>query len=95
MPIRCIEISDNGKRIYLRDTSKLKSTYITLTHRWNSETHASRTTTANYDQRLNGKDFGQLPQLFLDSFTVAKKLGVRYVWIDSLCIIQEGDNKRD
>ncbi|PVH78553.1 heterokaryon incompatibility, partial [Cadophora sp. DSE1049] len=36
-----------------------------------------------------------LSQTFLDSFEVAKRLGVHYIWIDSLCIIQEGDNYSD
>ena len=38
----------------------------------------------------------QLPQSFKDAFYVAEKLGFRYVWIDSLCIIQDtGDWKQE
>lgn len=32
---------------------------------------------------------GQLPGKYLDAIRVAKALGFRYIWIDSLCIIQD------
>jgi hypothetical protein len=36
-----------------------------------------------------------LPKTFLDALDLARRLGVKYVWIDSLCIIQHGDNGDD
>ena len=36
-----------------------------------------------------------LPPTFLDALEVARKVKVDYVWIDSLCIIQSGDDGRD
>ncbi|KAI9857992.1 MAG: hypothetical protein M1813_007962 [Trichoglossum hirsutum] len=36
-----------------------------------------------------------LPQTFKDAVIVTRKLGKRYLWIDSLCIIQYGDNFED
>ena len=73
----------------------MKGAYITLTYRWNHETENCKTTTANHAERLQGRGFGQLPKLFQDIFTVVEKLGVRYVWIDSICIIQKGDDGAD
>jgi len=32
--------------------------------------------------------FGTLSCLFQDAVTVTRKIGIRYLWIDSLCIIQ-------
>ena len=32
--------------------------------------------------------FSTLPQSFQDAVTVTRKLGIPYLWIDSLCIIQ-------
>lgn len=37
---------------------------------------------------------GSLPGTFRDAVIVTRKLGIRYLWIDSLCIIQ-GPDKRD
>ncbi|CAI9632940.1 unnamed protein product [Alternaria burnsii] len=36
-----------------------------------------------------------LPQTFQEAIEVSKKLGVWYLWIDSLCIIQSGDDRQD
>jgi hypothetical protein len=100
MPIRCIKVDANGKPLTLEDTETRTEPYITLTHRWDSDkptkrVEACQTTTDNLKDRLNGKGFGELPQHFLDAFHIAAKLGVEYVWIDSLCIIQAGDNGHD
>jgi hypothetical protein len=45
--------------------------------------------------RLLGEDFGELPQLFRDAFTVAETLDIKFIWVDSLCIIQQGDDLAD
>jgi hypothetical protein len=36
-----------------------------------------------------------LPKTFQDAIELSRQLGVRYLWIDSLCIIQEGDKHED
>lgn len=36
-----------------------------------------------------------LPQTSLDALQAAKRLGIDYFWIDSLCIIQEEDQHKD
>ncbi len=33
----------------------------------------------------------QVPQTFQDAMLIAQRLGVRYIWIDSLCIIQDSE----
>jgi len=103
LPTRVIEIvpttTPGKRRLYLRETTingqKKKGTYITLTHRWNESTNRCITTTTNYSNRLQGKEFDNLSPLFEDVFTIAENLDVRYVWIDSLCIIQAGDDLAD
>ncbi|KAI9650838.1 hypothetical protein NHQ30_000872 [Ciborinia camelliae] len=37
----------------------------------------------------------KMPLVFRDAILVARELGVRYLWIDALCIIQEGDDGQD
>ena len=46
---------------------------------------------------LNGIDLNSLPSTFKDAVTVTRALGRRYLWIDSLCVIQgpDGDFKTE
>lgn len=39
--------------------------------------------------RKLGIDIAHLPQTFQDAIVVTRRLGVRYIWIDSLCICQD------
>lgn len=65
--------------------------YIALSHCWGKTQHIT-TTRNTLDQRKRGIPMPSMSRTFQDSITIARKLGVRYVWIDSLCIIQ-GDAK--
>jgi hypothetical protein len=38
---------------------------------------------------MQGINFGELPRTFQDAITVTRQLGIRFLWIDSLCIIQD------
>jgi hypothetical protein len=45
---------------------------------------------------MNGIEDTDLPQTFLDAVIITRKLGVKYLWIDSLCILQkfeDGDSE--
>jgi hypothetical protein len=66
--------------------------YVTLSHCWGGATFAKLTEDklAPFKKGISVKD---LPQTFQDAIRVARRLGskpgkVRYIWIDSLCIIQ-------
>lgn len=97
LPTRVIEISriDDHQQLHLRETDCVNGAYITLTHRWNETTGQCITTSSNYVARLQGEDLNDLPHLFLDAFIIAEKLGIKYIWIDSICIVQEGDGLVD
>lgn len=95
LPARCVELSRNGKDVFLRNTEGSYGSYITLTHRWSPETEICKTTISNYQERLEGMGFENFSRLFKDALVIAAKLEVRYVWIDSICIIQHGDEGAD
>ncbi|KAK8058002.1 hypothetical protein PG994_008450 [Apiospora phragmitis] len=82
-------------RISLQETEGIVGAYITLSHRWSGETESSRTTIGNYAARRQQIDATTLPKAFQQAIMVAKHLGIHFLWIDSLCIIQEGDGGRD
>lgn len=95
LPSRVIEISADGNNLRLVESAGKNGTYIAVTHRWNQQTEESKTTLQNYQSRLSGGSFDDLPELYRHFFTIARRLGVHYVWIDSLCIIQNGDGGAD
>lgn len=43
----------------------------------------------NIDDRIQGIEVHKLPKTFQDAVRVTRELGKRYLWIDSLCIIQD------
>jgi hypothetical protein len=50
---------------------------------------------SNYEARINGDGFQNLSQVFKEAIFITKRLGFCYLWIDSLCIIQDSDNGED
>ncbi|KAJ4248821.1 hypothetical protein NW762_012659 [Fusarium torreyae] len=100
VPTRLIDVGngDSGSlTVYLRETGKdtsyrsNKLRYIALSHPWgNGEEHQHFCTTSeNLQGRLHdGIAFSQFPSTFKHAIEVTRRLGVQYLWIDSLCIIQ-------
>lgn len=68
--------------------------YLTLSHRWGSYS-VMKLTTGNPGVRERGLPLGILSRTFQDFIELARRMKVRYVWIDSLCIIQDGDGGAD
>lgn len=64
--------------------------YMVLSYRWPedfpNEPKSTRETILNH---MQGLDVSKLPQVFNDFFQIAARLRVEYVWINSLCIIQD------
>ncbi|KAK5651663.1 hypothetical protein OQA88_11838 [Cercophora sp. LCS_1] len=80
--------------LVLVETEGLTGSYVCLSHRWvQPQTSMTSTTKTNYHERLSGKYLDNLPTLFHDVFHAAAALNIYYVWIDSLCIVQ--DDARD
>ncbi|KAL6362608.1 hypothetical protein LRP88_03899 [Fusarium phalaenopsidis] len=76
------------------------SKYIALSHRWGDTNKHRPFCTRMTDAGGMGHDlesfktsipFDQVPQTFRDAIQTTRRLGVRYLWIDSLCIIQGDD----
>jgi hypothetical protein len=57
--------------------------YLTLSHRWGSGTVKLNVET--YRQMLAGSSFLDLPGTYRDAVEVTLHLGLRYLWIDSIC----------
>jgi hypothetical protein len=69
--------------------------YVALSHCWGKlmkdQIPSWCTTSSNEKDRAQGFPVEQLPLTFQDAIRVTRELGQRYLWIDSLCIIQGRD----
>ncbi|KAI0466847.1 HET-domain-containing protein [Xylaria cf. heliscus] len=66
--------------------------YITLSHCWGTwgAKELPVLTTSNIDERVShGMDLSLLPPTFKDAIEAAGWFNIRWLWIDSLCIIQD------
>ena len=61
---------------------------MTLSHRWGAASFL-QLTSSNLPDLVKGFRIADLPQTFQDAIGVARRLGCRYLWIDSLCIVQD------
>ena len=94
VPTRLLDVSEHHTPSafenlkLITDTSKCYGGYATLSHRWGSCQHFC-TSTANLESHCRGVRPGTLPKTFQDAITVTRIMGVKYLWIDAICIVQD------
>ncbi|KAI0101923.1 HET-domain-containing protein [Nemania sp. FL0031] len=96
IPSRLLEINhgDLGLRIRLVESSDLSPRngikFAALSHVWGNQDSSPplRLLSSNIYQFKDGIKVSELPKNFVDAAQVCARLELRYLWIDSLCIIQ-------
>lgn len=96
-PTRLIDVGDAGIRLV--DTATLLAEdqrYAALSYRW-GDTNILLTTTDSIRDRMTDIPPDSMPKTIRDAVTATRRLGLRYLWVDCLCIIQgdEDDWKRE
>lgn len=98
MPKRILDVSgSNGaNHIQLRETATnakggtLESgRYIALSHCYGAKQQVTLTTTASLHTHIQGIPLSDLPKLYQDAVVLTRALGLRWLWIDSLCIVAD------
>ncbi|CZR55669.1 uncharacterized protein PAC_05557 [Phialocephala subalpina] len=87
-PTRVIDVSGLAPRLHL--CNGIAEPYVTLSHCWGNA-QPLITTIATLEDRLREIPFYSLPDMFQDAVFITRKLGIKYLWIDSLCIIQDSE----
>ncbi|KAI0655279.1 heterokaryon incompatibility protein-domain-containing protein [Cubamyces menziesii] len=64
-------------------------TYVALSYVWGPEGQPHRTTAANLSSYMCSIDSTKLPQTIRDAIYITHHLGIDFLWVDSLCIIQD------
>ncbi|OAL54621.1 HET-domain-containing protein [Pyrenochaeta sp. DS3sAY3a] len=64
--------------------------YATLSHCWQREDiESTKTLSRNLQARQESLALSELPDSFRQTVHLCRRLGVQYLWIDSLCIVQD------
>lgn len=67
---------------------------MTLSHRWGLNS-VFTLTAGNQNALMDSVSLNLLLKTFVEAIEVTRKLGVRYLWIDSLCILQSGERSKE
>lgn len=91
-PNRLLDIEEQSRfRLCLPRVEQIPiSEYTTLSYRWGSYRSDRELTTQNLETLRSGLPISVLPRAFQDAMIVTRELGVRFLWIDALCILQDG-----
>ncbi|KAI1388082.1 HET-domain-containing protein [Hypoxylon trugodes] len=93
LPTRVLDVSRDPDRIFLYEPAKAdKGPYTALSHCWGGVVPII-TTENTLDKFKAGISIEAFPKTFRDAILVTRELECRYIWIDSLCIVQ--DSKDD
>ena len=78
---------------YLRHSGEDVREWVTLSHCWGQKSplQTTKNTIVAHQEALPLNTF---PNLFCDAVTITRELGYRYLWIDSICIIQDCEEDR-
>ncbi|KAH6894632.1 heterokaryon incompatibility protein-domain-containing protein [Thelonectria olida] len=92
-PTRLLRIMEDAASFKLcyGDSLHPQTRYAALSHCWGSQPLFSLSS-SNLDRLTGGIDTSVLPKTFRDAMNFAHSMDLEYIWIDSLCIIQDSDD---
>ncbi|RDW56534.1 hypothetical protein BP6252_14124 [Coleophoma cylindrospora] len=91
LPARVLDVGNpelDLNQIRLYEPQGAVGYYATLSHCWGDSLQFT-TTKATIEQRRSSIKVLDLPQTFQDAVRITRELGLRYLWLDSLCICQD------
>ncbi|KAF3762961.1 HET-domain-containing protein, partial [Cryphonectria parasitica EP155] len=95
-PLRLIDVQQDDPNTIRLDTTTSDEhlQYVALSYCWGGD-QLGKTLRANLDTRTEGFSLSDSPATIRDAVSVTRQLGVRFIWIDSLCIVQDDDDDKN
>jgi hypothetical protein len=98
-PTRLLELNGVSStadyvRLIVSEHETMTGAYTTLSHQW-GKANFLQLKRDNINHFLDAIAIKDLPKTFQDAINVSRKLGIHYLWIDSLCIMQDKDDLSD
>ena len=90
LPTRVLDVQHPTglEKICLVESQGRCGKYVALSHCW-GHTQGISTTKATFEQRKQAILVPDLPKTYRDVVSIARLLDIRWLWIDSLCIVQD------
>lgn len=88
-PTRLILIDPQAGFFQLATKFAPETKYAAVSYRWGSGENPYMLTRGTAEDMRQGVSIATLPKTLVDTFTIAHRLGLKYVWIDRLCIFQD------
>ncbi|KAF7879184.1 hypothetical protein EAF04_000382 [Stromatinia cepivora] len=91
MPTRLLRINEHqsyARLIITKEEVTKDSHYSTLSHCW-GDSDILKLTTSSLGRLKAGIPLKLFPKTFIEAIYVARKMSIPYLWIDSLCIVQD------
>lgn len=86
----------HGRLVEMEAASRLYS-YAALSYCWGpggEGEHRQETLQGNLQSRMNRFSLNDLPHTIRDAVQVCLRLKIRYLWVDAICIVQDGKDKQ-
>lgn len=88
-PTRLVWVGDTADDdVKLVETSEQCPAYLILSYCWGKSNDSSKTTEANYAERIKAIRTSKLPKTIRDAIQLTRAMGEKYIWIDAICIKQ-------
>lgn len=95
LPTRVLDILPSGDAVALyTPVASAAGQYACLSYCWGGDQELVLTQ-ASLGTLHNGVPLGVLGKTIQDAIEVTRRLGLRYLWVDALCIIQDSDEDKD
>lgn len=88
LPTRVLDVSTLNLVRLVEPASGTIAPFIALSYCW-GDGNSVTTTSGTIDDHKDGIVTSRLPQTLQDAVQLTRELGVQYLWIDALCIIQD------
>jgi hypothetical protein len=89
-PPRLLDVTQSPLRLVPKDFVDRPHEYAALSHCWGQESFLTLTADQLLVFERAGIPFDDLPENFQNAVKICRGLHIKYLWIDSLCIIQSG-----
>jgi hypothetical protein len=96
VPTRLLELQEHDRdlvKLVITADHNLRTSYCTLSHSWGIVPFITTTEDKLNEYKTTGIEVTELPKNFRHAIDVARFIGMKYIWIDSLCIIQKDGGK--